>query len=185
MNKIVVLNGKKIEYILKKNVNAKSVRIVVKIGGEVAVSAPKFAPTILIERFLKNKAEWIVKKVEHFSKFEKISIKEDRKKYLKHKEEARKLINERLKYFNKFYGFKYGKITIRNQKSRWGSCSRAGNLNFNYKILFLPQEQRDYIVIHELCHLKELNHSKRFWVLVGKTMPNYLEVRKKLRGNLF
>ena len=101
--------------------------------------------------------------------------------YLKHKEEARTLISERLGYYSEIYGFKFNRVSIRNQRTRWGSCSTKGNLNFNYRILMLPQHLADYIIIHELCHLKELNHSPRFWNLVAQTIPNYLEVKKELR----
>lgn len=101
--------------------------------------------------------------------------------YLKYKETARQIVTSRLEYFNVFYGFKYNRIAIRNQKTRWGSCSRKGNLNFNYKIALLPEKARDYIIVHELCHLKEFNHSRNFWNLVAKTVPDYLEIRRNLR----
>jgi hypothetical protein len=70
---------------------------------------------------------------------------------------------------------------IKNTSSRWGSCSRLGNLNFNYKIVFLPPELQDYLVVHELCHLGQFNHSQSFWNLVKKTIPEYLRLRKNLR----
>ena len=83
-------------------------------------------------------------------------------RYLKHKEVARTLVRERLEYFNAFYGYEYKRIAIKNHKSRWGSCSKKGNLNFNYRIALLPSELADYIVVHELCHLGEFNHSPKF-----------------------
>lgn len=107
--------------------------------------------------------------------------KQGRVKFLQHKEEARALVMERLKYFNQEYNFEICRIAIRNQRSRWGSCSKKGNLNFNYRVTLLPPEVADYIIVHELCHLGEFNHSKRFWALVAKTIPNYLQIRKKLR----
>ena len=112
----------------------------------------------------------------------KVLLNSSRENYLKNKKEAKKIILERLEHFNKFYGFNYKKIFIRNTKSRWGSCSRAGNLNFNFKLIFLSPEQRDYIIVHELCHLKEFNHSKKFWDLVKQTIPHYKILRKELRG---
>jgi predicted metal-dependent hydrolase len=93
--------------------------------------------------------------------------------YLACKARARKIINERLKHFNTVYSFNFGQIRIKDLKTRWGSCSSDKNLNFNYKILFLPPELVDYIVVHELCHLAEMNHSWRFWQLVGHTIPDY------------
>jgi len=102
--------------------------------------------------------------------------------YLKYKKAAAILVRERLEYFNQFYNYKWNRIAIRNQKTRWGSCSKAGNLNFNYKLALLPPKQADYIIIHELCHLREFNHSQRFWELVAITMPDYKEVRKDLNN---
>lgn len=104
-----------------------------------------------------------------------------RKEYLSHKEEARKLVGEKIEVFNKIYGFKFGRVAIRNTKSRWGSCSKKGNLNFNYSIVFLPPLLADYLVVHELCHLGEFNHSQKFWDLVALALPNYKVLRKKLK----
>jgi predicted metal-dependent hydrolase len=103
------------------------------------------------------------------------------KNYLKYKESARGIAISRLEYFNTFYGFKYNRIAIRDQKTRWGSCSKKGNLNFNYKIALIPEKARDYIIVHELCHLGEFNHSRNFWNLVKKTVPDYLEIRRALK----
>lgn len=105
----------------------------------------------------------------------------ERKKYLALKKSAETLIKKRVLEINEFYGFPYGKITIRNQKTRWGSCSKKGNLNFNYKIALLPRIYMDYVISHELCHLKEFNHSKNFWKLVEQTVPDYKKIRKIIR----
>lgn len=116
----------------------------------------------------------------------KRKIKRPRKinaNYLKYKTQASILAKKRLEYFNTFYNFKYNRITIRNQKTRWGSCSKKGNLNFNYKIALLKENQADYIIVHELCHLREFNHGERFWDLVEKTIPDYKELRKSLKYN--
>lgn len=101
--------------------------------------------------------------------------------YIKYKNEAATLVKERLEHFNQFYNYKWGRVAIRNQKTRWGSCSKKGNLNFNYKIRLLTPKQADYIIVHELCHLGEFNHSQNFWNLVMQTMPDYLEIRKSLK----
>lgn len=104
-----------------------------------------------------------------------------RKHYQQHKAAARVVITERLPQLNQVYGFAYHRISIRNQSTRWGSCSKQGNLNFSYKLLFLSQMLQDYVLVHELCHLQELNHSPRFWALVAQTVPNYRVLRKELR----
>jgi predicted metal-dependent hydrolase len=114
------------------------------------------------------------------AKFRK-TFRRSRKEYLKNKERVRGLVGEKLKYYNKFYNLSWQKVSIRNQKKRWGSCSRKGNLNFNYKIIFLPPRFADYIIVHELCHLKEFNHSKNFWRLVSKIFPDYREIIRELK----
>ncbi len=104
-----------------------------------------------------------------------------RREYLKHKESAREIVISKLAQFNMHYGYTYGRITIRNQKSRWGSCSKCGNLNFNFKIALLPERLVDYIVVHELCHLGQFNHSQDFWNLVGEMIPDYKKRVEELK----
>lgn len=103
------------------------------------------------------------------------------KHYQVHKETAREVIVARLEHFNQYYQLPYKRVAIRNQRRCWGSCSELGNLNFSYKLLFLPACLRDYIVVHELCHLKELNHGPQFWALVGEVLPEYKALRRELR----
>ncbi len=108
--------------------------------------------------------------------------------YLTYKEQARELVRQKIEYWNTFYGFKIGKIYIKNQKTRWGSCSSRGNMNFNYRIVLLPAHLADYIIVHELCHLGEFNHSKKFWDLVGQTIPDYsfaVDELKRLHMNMY
>lgn len=102
--------------------------------------------------------------------------------YLRWKDRARALVHRRLLHFNAFYGFSWKRVTIRRQRTRWGSCSSDGCLSFNYKLALLPPPLADYVVVHELCHLKELNHSPRFWALVARTLPDHRERRKALRS---
>lgn len=109
----------------------------------------------------------------------KNSVKSQRD-YLLHRELARKLISERVDFFSKKYNFFYQRIAIKNTKTRWGSCSIKKNLNFNYRILFLEKELQDYIIVHELCHLKEMNHSKKFWLEIEKILPDYKKLLIRL-----
>lgn len=101
--------------------------------------------------------------------------------YRAHKEVARSFVLERLSFWNAYYGFSIGRVSIKNQRTCWGSCSAKGNLNFNYKIAALPPYLADYVIVHELCHLGELNHSARFWDLVGKSIPDYAKRRAALK----
>ncbi len=111
-------------------------------------------------------------------------LRRSRVEFLANKESAQALILDRLAHFNQYYNFPIKRISIRNQRSRWGSCSKKGNLNFNYRIVLLPPKVSNYIIVHELCHLGEFNHSKRFWALVAKTIPDYNQIRKELRGKV-
>lgn len=101
--------------------------------------------------------------------------------YKRYKEQARVLIHERILFWNRVYGFTYGRVFIKNQKTRWGSCSKQGNLNFSYKLVFLSPHLVDYIIVHELCHLKEFNHGPNFWALVARMIPDYKKCRAELR----
>lgn len=101
--------------------------------------------------------------------------------YLEHKEAARALIHERLVFFNSHYQLTYKRVAIKNQRRCWGSCSALGNLNFSYRLLFLPPELSDYVIAHELCHLKELNHSNRFWALLAETIPDFRQRKQILK----
>jgi predicted metal-dependent hydrolase len=104
------------------------------------------------------------------------------KHYVEHKEAARQLICARLAQFNEHYQYEWKRVAIRNTKRSWGSCSSLKNLNFSYKLLLLPDDLCDYIVVHELCHLQELNHGPRFWALVAETIPDYKERIKRLKA---
>ena len=182
MEKILTLKNKKISYTIRKSQRARRMRLAVYRDGSVVVTTPHDLSETIAERFVKEKSQWLLSKLAFFKQFEgRLIGPASNKDYLKHKERARDLAQRRIEHFNKIYKFKYNKISIKNQKTRWGSCSKKGNMNFNYKIALLPSRISDYIIVHELCHLKELNHSKRFWSLVERTMPNYQKVRNELK----
>lgn len=103
-----------------------------------------------------------------------------KKAYQSHKEIARTLVHQKLEKFNEHYQLTYRRVAIRNQRSRWGSCSKQGNLNFNYRIAFLPESLQDYIIVHELCHLAVFDHSEKFWERVAETVPDHALRRKAL-----
>lgn len=166
--------------------NRKTVAIQVNSDLSVTVRAPRSASEKDIEEILKKKEAWISKHIEKIKetkeRFEaELTEKLTREKVIALAEEALKVIPARVEYFAKVIGVTYGKITIRNQKTRWGSCSSKGNLNFNCLLMLAPLEVLDYVVVHELCHRKQMNHSKAFWLEVEKVLPDYKEARKWLK----
>ncbi|MDB5187873.1 MAG: putative metal-dependent hydrolase [Candidatus Kaiserbacteria bacterium] len=151
----------------------------VDIDGVVRVTAPVLLSKNYVDAYVRKHGAWIYKRQQQAS--QRNIIKVPKKDIPVLKEKTARIIKDRLGYFAAQYGYSYKKVSIRDQKTRWGSCSRSGNLNFNYKIALLPEKLIDYIVIHELCHLKELNHSKNFWNLVARACPEHLLLRKELR----
>lgn len=166
--------------------NRKSVAIQIKKDGKVVLRAPYGVPKEEINRILEEKRSWVEAHLQKLNernaeqnnvpKFSEEEIKELANKALKY-------IPERVKYFAPIVGVNYTRITIRNQKTRWGSCSAKGGLNFNCLLMLTPPEVIDYVVVHELCHRKEMNHSKVFWAEVEKILPNYKNAKKWLKDN--
>lgn len=166
--------------------NRKTVAIQVNSDLSVTVRAPRSVSEKDIEEILKKKEAWISKHIEKIKETKERVETEPTEKLTREKvialaEEALKVIPERVEYFAKVIGVTYGKITVRNQKTRWGSCSSKGNLNFNCLLMLAPPEVLDYVVVHELCHRKQMNHSKAFWLEVEKVLPDYKEARKWLK----
>lgn len=182
--KIVKIKNRKFEYKLWRRRGTRSMRLAIYPNGNFLVTAPRWYPLYAINRFIEEKSEWIFGKLDKID-FETIQAikKEENRKYQAGKESAKNHIQTKIKTFNRHYNFSYNRISVKNQRTCWGSASRKGNLNFNYKIIDLSEDLQDYIIVHELCHLKELNHSHKFWELVEKTMPDYKNLRNKLRNN--
>lgn len=183
VTKNIVLKNEKIKYTVRKHRKAKRLRIAISCDGNCRVTIPWRMSMLDAEKFVQQNSEWVLDKMKAMKKIGRnnLLMRRDRKEYQKVKEYARDFITKRLEKYSAFYGFAYKKIAIRDQKTRWGSCSKKGNLNFNYKIILLPERHADYIIVHELCHLKEFNHSKRFWNLVAETIPEYKEIKKRLK----
>jgi predicted metal-dependent hydrolase len=118
-------------------------------------------------------------------KRKKASVKKVSPQSKKLRAAARAIVLERVGYFNQHYKLEYGRIFIKDQKTRWGSCSSKGNLNFNYRIAMLPKELQDYLVVHELCHLQEMNHGPDFWKLMMEQIPNAKALNKQLKRYSF
>jgi hypothetical protein len=177
----ILLGGQKVFYIIRTSKRARHLRMVIELDGSIVVTTPNkwFFP--FVEKFLYQKSSWILKHIKRMGKLEgKTVIKLSKGEFEKNKHEILKRVNERLEFFNKFYNYTYRRVSIRNQSSLWGSCTRQGNLQFNYKLTFVPSRTFDYVVVHELCHLREHNHSERFWALVAKMIPDYKTIRKSL-----
>jgi predicted metal-dependent hydrolase len=182
MQKIVVRNGNVFEYTIKRVPYSRSVKLAVNHNGTVEVIAPEKVTEQTIETFVMTKALWVLRSIKRQVKNPRVILHEkEQDNWQIYKHRAHMLVSERLAYFNQYYGFSWNTIIIKKTKSRWGSCSLQGNLNFNYKIALLPLELADYIIVHELCHLKEMNHSIDFWNLVEQKIPDYRELRKSLK----
>lgn len=172
--------------------NRKTVAIQVNSDLSVTLRVPRRATQRDIQKILKEKENWIRKHIEDI-KQKKEALDASMPERLTNDEihelanKALKYIPERVAYYAKQIGVNYGGITIRNQKTRWGSCSSKGNLNFNCLLMLTPPEVIDYVVVHELCHRKEMNHSKAFWSEVEKVLPDYKDQIKWLKdegGNI-
>ncbi len=184
MNKQITLQNKRVNYTLRKSKRARRMRLAVYCDGSVVVTTPFDLQENIAERFIQEKVKWLLSKLNFFKQFEgKLIARHSLDDYLKYKESTLVLVTAKVKYFSDLHGYQANKINVKSQKTCWGSCSKKGNLNFNYKLQFLPETVQDYIVVHELCHLRELNHSKRFWGLVEKIIPNYPEVRSELKSS--
>ena len=169
----------------------KTLAIEIRPDMRVIVRAPYQASGSYIEQFISDRADWIV---EHLRKMEQKNRQCNEALPVKKlsNDEIKKLADKactyspgRVAHFAPLVGVTYGRITIRNQRTRWGSCSSRGNLNFNCLLMLTPPEVIDYVVVHELCHRKEMNHSWRFWDEVAKVLPGYAEQEKwlKTHGN--
>lgn len=160
----------------------KTVSIQITPAGDVILRCPRRMPKKEAEAFLESKRDWVEA---HLAKLARQPVAQ----ILSCEEiddlarQAAADIPERVSRHAKAMGLTYGRITIRRQKTRWGSCSVKGNLNFNCLLMLCPEEVREYVVIHELCHRLEMNHSPRFWEEVAKRCPDYVRQRKWLKEN--
>ena len=159
----------------------KTIAIQIDREGQVIVRTPYGITKRQVEEFLDEKKDWLLQTRQRVEKrkTEQIPISEEvRREGI---ERAKRIFPERTAYFAKRMGVDYGRITIREQKTRWGSCSSKGNLNFNWKLVLLDPELLDYVVVHELAHRREMNHSVAFWKVVEAELPDYRERRRRLK----
>lgn len=164
----------------------KSATIKITADMQIVVFVPLYVSDNEIEKMVISKSKWIDKHmlkvqstIDERSKLEKITFEQVKELA----DQAVEYIPKRVKYYAEKENFVYNKITIKNLVSRWGSCSTKGNLNFNCLLMITPDYVIDYIVVHELCHLREMNHSEKFWAEVEKIMPDYQRAELWLKQN--
>jgi predicted metal-dependent hydrolase len=171
-----------LHYTVRTSKRARYMRLAVYCDGAVVLTAPVGVEPSVIKRFFEEKKWWVLKKIGAFRSAGLTLVRIQRAgDYRNRKNEARALVLSRVEYYNNTLGVSYNSVRIKNQKRCWGSCSKKRNININYRILHLPKELQDYIIVHELCHLKEFSHSKRFWSYVEAVLPNYRELRANLK----
>ena len=161
----------------------KTVALEIRPDGTLLVRAPYRMTARDIETFLGQHQSWIEKHQKKVLKARsqvKVLSSEELRALAR---QAARVIPERVAHFAPKVGVTYGRITIRAQRTRWGSCSSKGNLNFNCLLMLAPPEVLDSVVVHELCHRKEMNHSPRFYAEVYRVFPEYDRWHKWLKDN--
>lgn len=165
----------------------KSFSVSVSLDDGITVRVPFCAPEREIQHFLIEKQHWIITRyleAEAKKKNRPVSdLSDDQRAFLEKKyiDAAREYFPKRVAYFHSFTGGAYKRITIRDQKTRWGSCSAKGTLSFNWRLMLAPPAILDYVVVHELCHLTHMDHSAAFWQAVETVYPDYRNARKWLK----
>lgn len=163
----------------------KSIGLEVTADGSVSARIPGRLSDRELRKFLEEHKEWVFKKLKFLKDRQKTrensQVMPAEELKAEDIEEIKARFSERVQYYSTLMGVTYGRITIRNQKTRWGSCSAKGNLNFNYQLYYLPKELLDYVVVHELAHRRHMDHSAAFWEEIGRYCPDYKECRKMLK----
>ena len=171
-----------IEYSIKIHARARGVKISIHADGHVVVTKSRRISDTKVRELVEEKRSWILEKQQEMTQRHKKYLahytKED---FIQYKKEALAFATKKVAQWNAIYQFPVQHIAIRNQTTRWGSCTKHRTIQFNYKILFLPEYLADYLVVHELCHIAQMNHSQDFWDLVGKTILQYKTYRKELQ----
>lgn len=174
------------EYTLIRS-RRKTIALQVNSKAELVVRAPNFAPKKIIEGFIAEKTKWLDEKIaikkRQLEALEQNIEPRGEQWYKDKKAQARKLFHERVDYYEKLTGLKVSKLKLSSAKTRWGSCSRAGNISLVWRLVMAPIEIVDYVIVHEIIHLRHPNHSKAFWDDVAKIIPDYKTHRRWLRDN--
>ncbi|MFA6537319.1 MAG: M48 family metallopeptidase [Patescibacteria group bacterium] len=176
----IKINEKVFPLIIKIKPHSRRISLKVSRQKEIVITKPALLSFGVVEDFVEKNKDWLCRQLQKIESKKEIFI--DREEFLKNKDDFFDLITDKVFYFSKILQVQPQKIKIRLGRSRWGSCSRKGILNFNFRLSKLSEEIIDYVVVHELCHLREFNHSKKFWDLVQSVMIDYSERRKKLKN---
>lgn len=168
----------KMNYTLVRS-DRKTVSIRIRPDGQVEVRCPRRMSAAAVQAFVESKRDWICAHLAKLTPVQRLTEKELEAL----RAETRRQVGERVAYFAPLVGVTYGRIAIRAQQTRWGSCSSKGNLNFNLLLALTPPEVLDYVVVHELCHQKEMNHSPRFWQEVERILPDHKSRRAWLKAH--
>lgn len=171
-----------IEIVIEKS-KRKSLAISITEEGKLSIKAPIRMTDREIEKFLYQKSFWIYKQAKRKKEEQKNRLVRTEAEIKLLREKARKVLTEKTDYYKRLIGVDYKKIRIGDQKTRWGSCSSSGTISYNWRLILMPEEIMDYVVVHELCHMVEMNHSKRFWARVAEILPDYQIRRKWLKEN--
>lgn len=179
MEATLTIGDTQITYRINKHKRARRVSLRLSKQGDLRVTIPWYTPYRVGKAIAQANKSWIRDQLQSVSVTKLPVINPEEVSLLRVK--ARNTIRQRLEHYNKHYQLEFHRITIRDQKTRWGSCSSNKTLSFNYRLIQVPLELLDYVVVHELCHLKEMNHSPRFWKLVAETLPHHPILRNQLR----
>ncbi len=151
-------------YDISVSTRARMMRVSVYPDGAVRIIVPRRTSKRAVDRFITRYADWIARARVRSRGVTVVNA--EKKLIVQYKKRARAIAEERCAHYAAHFGVRYRKISIRAQKRRWGSCSRAGHLSFNYKIALLPTAVAEYVIVHEICHLLRFDHSREFWALV-------------------
>lgn len=179
--KIYEVAGTPVAVSFRKVAKAKGIRIAISSGEKVTVTGSPYVSFRSLEHFFAAHQEWVEKKLLHFRQHPNKTHKLSQEDYQEKKETARKLVQKKLIQWNELYQFSWKRVAIRNQSTRWGSCSSAGTLSFHAAIVDLPEDLQDYLIVHELCHIQAMNHSEKFWTLVQKSLPQAKQLDLRLK----
>jgi len=165
----------------RKSNKAKYLRLTIDSSKQIKVTIPKFSTIKSAEKFLNSKSDWVEKQFIKIGERNQFTLQNAKSSNINDEDEAKKILRNRLEELSAIHKLDFNRSFIRSQKTRWGSCSTKNNINLNIKLNNLPEELRDYVIIHELVHTKVKNHSSIFWMEMAKYYPDPKFADKKLR----